>query len=43
MKRKDGELFSSYVKLDEATGRPSYTRYNPDSLKAHGKSTSRMK
>ena len=31
MKRKDGELFSSYVKLDEATGRPSYTRYNPDS------------
>ena len=31
MKRKDGELFSSYVKLDEATGRPAYTRYNPDS------------
>ena len=31
MQRKDGELFSSYVKLDEATGRPSYTRYNPDS------------
>ncbi len=31
MKRKDGELFSSYVKLDEATGRSSYTRYNPDS------------
>ena len=31
MKRKDGELFSSFVKLDEATGRPSYTRYNPDS------------
>ena len=31
MKRKDGELFSSYVKLDEATGRPSYTRYNPNS------------
>ena len=30
-KRKDGELFSSYVKLDEATGRPNYTRYNPDS------------
>ena len=26
-----GELFSSYVKLDEATGRPNYTRYNPDS------------
>ena len=31
MARKDGEIFSSYVKLDEATGRPSYTRYNPDS------------
>ena len=31
MERKDGKLFSSYVKLDEATGRPSYTRYNPDS------------
>lgn len=31
MERKDGELFSSYVKLDEATGRPSYTHYNPDS------------
>lgn len=31
MERKDGELFSSYVKLDETTGRPSYTRYNPDS------------
>ena len=31
MQRKDGEVFSSYVKLDEATGRPSYTRYNPDS------------
>ena len=31
MERKDGELFSSYVKLDEATVRPSYTRYNPDS------------
>ena len=31
LERKDGELFSSYVKLDEATGRPSYTRYNPDS------------
>lgn len=33
MQRKDGELFSSYVKLDEATGRPNYTRYNPDSPK----------
>jgi hypothetical protein len=31
MKRKDGERFSSFVKLDEATGRPAYTRYNPDS------------
>ena len=31
MQRKDGELFSSYVKLDEATDRPNYTRYNPDS------------
>ncbi len=31
MQRKDGELFSSYVKLDEATGRPNYTRYNPNS------------
>lgn len=31
MKRKDGELFSSFVKLDESTNRLSYTRYNPDS------------
>ena len=31
MERKDGERFSSYVKLDEVTGRPAYTRYNPDS------------
>lgn len=31
MQRKDGELFSAFVKLDEASGRPSYTRYNPDS------------
>lgn len=31
MQRKDGELFSAFVKLDEATGRPAYTRYNPDS------------
>ena len=31
MQRKDGEVFSSFVKLDEATGRPAYTRYNPDS------------
>ena len=33
MKRKDGELFSAFVKLDEATGRPAYTRYNPDTPK----------
>jgi len=31
MKRKDGEKFSSFVKLDEGSGRPAYTRYNPDS------------
>ena len=31
MARKDGEKFSAFVKLDEASGRPSYTRYNPDS------------
>lgn len=31
MKRKDGEYFSSFVKLDPQSGRPSYTRYNPDS------------
>ncbi|NDV81555.1 DUF3945 domain-containing protein [Bacteroides sp. 51] len=31
MERKDGEQFSAFVKLDEASGRPSYTRYNPDS------------
>lgn len=31
MVRKDGEKFSSFVKLDEASGRPAYTRYNPDS------------
>ena len=30
MTRTDGELFSSFVKLDEASGRPLYTRYNPD-------------
>ena len=30
MERKDGEKFSAFVKLDEASGRPSYTRYNPD-------------
>lgn len=31
MQRKDGELFSSFVKLDPVSGRPAYTRYNPDS------------
>lgn len=31
MKRKDGEYFSSFVKLDPQSGRPAYTRYNPDS------------
>ena len=30
MKRKDGELFSSFVSLDQASGKPAYTRYNPD-------------
>lgn len=30
MKRKDGEYFSSFVKLDPQSGRPAYTRYNPD-------------
>jgi hypothetical protein len=30
MKRTNGEYFSAFVKLDEATGRPTYTRYNPD-------------
>lgn len=31
MKRKDGEYFSSFVKLDPVSGKPAYTRYNPDS------------
>lgn len=31
MTRKDGEKFSAFVKLDEASGRPAYTRFNPDS------------
>ena len=31
MRRKDGEQFSSFVRLDEGSGRPVYTRYNPDS------------
>jgi len=30
MARKDGEKFSSFVKLDEASGKPVFTRYNPD-------------
>jgi len=30
MKRKDGETFSSFVKLDEGSGKPAFTRYNPD-------------
>jgi hypothetical protein len=30
MQRKDGEKFSSFVKLDEGSGKPAYTRYNPD-------------
>ena len=41
MRRKDGEVFSAFVKLDEASGRPAYTRYNPDSPREQGKSTSR--
>lgn len=31
MKRKDGTLYDAYVKLDEASGRPNLTRFNPDS------------
>lgn len=31
MKRKDGELFSSFVKKQAGTNNLSYTRYNPDS------------
>lgn len=30
MVRKDGEMFSSYVKRDEVSGRLAYTRHNPD-------------
>ena len=30
MKKRDGDTFSAFVKLDE-NGNPSYTRYNPDS------------
>ena len=31
MKRKDGDQFSAFVTLDKVTGRPSYTRHNPES------------
>lgn len=31
MQRKDGELFSSFIKKDPTTNNFSYTRYNPDS------------
>ena len=30
MKRPDGALFSSFVTLDKVTGRPQYTRHNPE-------------
>ena len=30
MKRTDGTLFSSFVTLDKVTGRPQYTRHNPE-------------
>ena len=30
MKRTDGALFSSFVALDKVTGRPQYTRHNPE-------------
>lgn len=30
MKRKDEGTFSAFVKLDEGSGRPVYTSYNPD-------------
>jgi hypothetical protein len=30
MQRRDGEKFSSFVRLDEGSGKPVYTRYNPD-------------
>ena len=30
MKRKNGELFSSFVTMDKVTGRPQYTRHNPE-------------
>ena len=30
LKRTDGALFSSFVTLDKVTGRPQYTRHNPE-------------
>ena len=39
MKRKDGEYFSSFVKLDPQSRRPAYMRYNPILPKVTGKST----
>ena len=30
MKRTNGEQFSSFVTLDKVTGRPNYTRHNPE-------------
>lgn len=30
MKRNNGEQFSSFVTLDKVTGRPQYTRHNPE-------------
>ncbi|WP_455674427.1 DUF3945 domain-containing protein [Phocaeicola sp.] len=30
MKRTNGEQFSAFVTLDKVTGRPSYTRHNPE-------------
>lgn len=30
MKRTNGELFSAFVTLDKVTGRPNYTRHNPE-------------
>lgn len=31
MERKDGTKFTAFIKLNEASGKPEYTRYNPDS------------
>lgn len=31
MKRNNGEQFSAFVTLDSVTGRPNYTRHNPES------------